>query len=59
MTQKHHTHRFTRTEEAITLSFCLIDDAYANLNRPEFPRTRYAGNFLAEAGPMPGVQDWG
>ncbi len=27
MTQKHHTHRFTRTEEAITVLFCLIDDA--------------------------------
>jgi Transposase DDE domain len=32
MTQKHHIHRFTRTEEAITVLFCLIDDAYANLN---------------------------
>jgi hypothetical protein len=32
MTQKHHTHQFTRTEEAITVLFCLIDDAYANLN---------------------------
>ncbi len=32
MTQKHHTHRFTRTEEAITVLFCLIDDAYTNLN---------------------------
>ena len=32
MTQKRHTHRFTRTEEAITVLFCLIDDAYANLN---------------------------
>src|SRR5918912_347097 len=32
MTQKHHSHRFTRTEEAITVLFCLIDDAYANLN---------------------------
>src|ERR671938_1917612 len=32
MTQKHHTHRFTRTEEAITVLFCLIDDAYVNLN---------------------------
>jgi hypothetical protein len=32
MTQKHHTHRFTRREEAITILFCLIDDAYANLN---------------------------
>jgi hypothetical protein len=37
MTQKHHTHRFTRTEEAMTVLFCLIDDAYANLN----PRGRY------------------
>jgi hypothetical protein len=32
MTQKHHTHTFTRTEEAITDLFCLIDYAYANLN---------------------------
>ena len=32
MTQKHHTHRSTRTKEAITVLFCLIDDAYANLN---------------------------
>src|SRR5215216_4332350 len=32
MTQKYHTHQFTRTEEAITVLFCLIDDAYANLN---------------------------
>src|ERR671921_1875069 len=32
MTQKHHTHRSTGTEEAITVLFCLIDDAYANLN---------------------------
>src|SRR5918997_5319091 len=32
MTQKHHTHQFTRTEEAITVLFCLIDDAYPNLN---------------------------
>src|SRR4028119_1159705 len=32
MTQKHHAHRFTRTEEAIMVLFCLIDDAYANLN---------------------------
>ena len=32
MTQKHYTHRFTRTEGAITVLFCLIDDAYANLN---------------------------
>ena len=28
----HHTHQFTRTEEAIMVLFCLIDDAYANLN---------------------------
>jgi hypothetical protein len=34
MTQKHHTHQFTRTEAAITVLFCLIDDAYANLNPP-------------------------
>ena len=32
MTQKHHTHQFTGTEEAITVLFCLIDDSYANLN---------------------------
>ena len=32
MTQKHHTHQFTRTEEAIMVLFCLIDDVYANLN---------------------------
>ena len=32
MTQKHHAYRFTRTEEAITVLFCLLDDAYANLN---------------------------
>src|ERR671932_540778 len=32
MTQKHHSDRVTRTEEAITVLFCLIDDAYANLN---------------------------
>jgi hypothetical protein len=33
MTPKHHTPRLTRTEEAITVLFCLIDDAsYANLN---------------------------
>src|ERR687886_2057068 len=32
MTPKHHTHQFTRTEEAITVLFCLIDDSYANLN---------------------------
>jgi hypothetical protein len=38
MTQKHHTNRFARTEEAITVLFCLIDDAYANLN----PRGRRA-----------------
>jgi hypothetical protein len=29
-----YTHQFTRTEEAITVLFCLIDDAYANLNPP-------------------------
>lgn len=32
MTQKHHTHRFILTEEAITVLFCLIDDAYAKPN---------------------------
>jgi hypothetical protein len=37
MAQKHDTHRFTRTEVAITVLFCLIDDAYTNLN-PRGPR---------------------
>jgi hypothetical protein len=32
MTQKHHTHQLTRTEEAITVLICLIDDVYATLN---------------------------
>src|SRR3712207_9523620 len=32
MTKKLHTHRFARTEEAISVLFGLIDDAYANLN---------------------------
>ena len=32
MTQEHHAHRFTRTEEAITVLYCLIDDTYAKLN---------------------------
>ena len=36
MTQKHHTRRLARTEEAITVLCCLIEDAYANLN----PRLR-------------------
>jgi hypothetical protein len=53
MTQKHHTHQFTRTEEAITVLFCLIDDAYANLN----PRgRRYESlkrRFLRRSGQAP------
>ena len=32
MAQPHHTPRLDRTEEAITVLFCLIDDAYALLN---------------------------
>ena len=36
MAHAHHTRRLDRTEEAITVLFCLLDDAYANLN----PRAR-------------------
>ena len=36
MAQPHHTPRARRTEEALTVLFCLIDDAYAHLN----PRAR-------------------
>ena len=32
MAQPHHTQRLARTEEAVTVLFCLIDDAYALLN---------------------------
>jgi hypothetical protein len=32
MTREHHTRRFAQTEEALTVLFCLIDDAYALLN---------------------------
>jgi hypothetical protein len=32
MTQPHHTPRLHRTEEAITVLFCLVDDAYRILN---------------------------
>jgi hypothetical protein len=32
MTQPNHTQRLARTEEALTVLFCLIDDAYALLN---------------------------
>jgi hypothetical protein len=32
MAHQHHTRRFARTEEALTVLFCLIDDAYALLN---------------------------
>ncbi len=28
----HHTRRLARTEEALTVLFCLIDDAYPRLN---------------------------
>ena len=36
MAHEHHTPRFARTEEAIIVLFCLIDDAYSHLN----PRAR-------------------
>ncbi len=36
MARAHHTRRLDRTEEAITVLFCLVDDAYKNLN----PRAR-------------------
>jgi hypothetical protein len=32
MAQPNHTPRLARTEEALTVLFCLIDDAYAHLN---------------------------
>ncbi len=32
MARPHHTPRLHRTEEAITVLFCLIDDAYTLLN---------------------------
>jgi hypothetical protein len=32
MAQPNHTQRLAQTEEALTLLFCLIDDAYALLN---------------------------
>jgi hypothetical protein len=32
MAQPNHTPRLTYTEEALTVLFCLIDDAYALLN---------------------------
>src|SRR3954447_5533871 len=36
MAQLNHTSRLLQTEEALTVLFCLIDDAYAHLN----PRAR-------------------
>ena len=36
MAHANHTRRFARTEEALTVLFCLLDDAYALLN----PRAR-------------------
>src|SRR3982751_5778168 len=36
MAQLNHTSRLLETEEALTVLFCLIDDAYAHLN----PRAR-------------------
>ena len=32
MAQPNHTPRLAQTEEALTVLFCLIDDAYAHLN---------------------------
>jgi hypothetical protein len=32
MARLHHTEAFTRTEDALTVLFCLTDDAYAHLN---------------------------
>ncbi len=32
MARTNHTQRLARTEEAVTVLFCLIDDAYALLN---------------------------
>ena len=32
MAQPNHTLRLARTEDALTVLFCLIDDAYAHLN---------------------------
>jgi hypothetical protein len=32
MAQLNHTPRLAQTEEALTVLFCLIDDAYAHLN---------------------------
>ena len=32
MAHAHHTRRLARTEEALTVLFCLIDDAYCLLN---------------------------
>ena len=32
MAHSNHTQRLARTEEALTVLFCLIDDAYALLN---------------------------
>jgi hypothetical protein len=37
MTQLNHTPRLALMEEAVTVLFCLIDDAYAHLN-PNAPR---------------------
>src|SRR5215216_4766410 len=36
MAQPNHTPRLAHTEEALTILFCLIDDAYAHIN----PRAR-------------------
>ena len=32
MAHEHHTPRFARTEEALIMLFCLIDEAYPHLN---------------------------
>lgn len=32
MAHPHHTEGFSRTEDAVTVLFCLVDDAYAAIN---------------------------
>ena len=38
MAQLNHTPRLAHTEEALTILFCLIDDAYAHLLNPKGAR---------------------
>ncbi len=44
MARANHSRRLDRTEEAITVLFCLIDDAYALLN----PRPRFIKQLTSE-----------